>query len=76
MTQCTNIKNEEEWDLQKKYVIGLDYGTLSGRAVVVDCENGEVLSSSVKNSLTKNANIFYHRFRETTIIVFHKQREK
>ena len=49
MTQCTNIKNEEEWDLQKKYVIGLDYGTLSGRAVVVDCENGEVLSSSVKN---------------------------
>lgn len=40
---------QEEWDLQKKYVIGLDYGTLSGRAVVVDCENGEVLSSSVKN---------------------------
>lgn len=34
--------------LQKKYVIGLDYGTLSGRAVVVDCEDGKVLSSSVK----------------------------
>ena len=35
--------------MRKKYVIGLDFGTLSGRAVVVDCENGEILSSSVKN---------------------------
>lgn len=35
--------------MEKKYVIGLDYGTLSGRAVVVDCENGEVMASSVKN---------------------------
>lgn len=42
-------KVQEKWDLQKKYVVGLDYGTLSGRAVVVDCENGEVLASSVKN---------------------------
>ena len=36
--------------MQKKYVIGLDYGTLSGRAVIVDCENGKVLAASVKNS--------------------------
>ena len=35
--------------MQKKYVIGLDYGTLSGRAVIVDCENGKVLAASVKN---------------------------
>lgn len=33
----------------KKYVIGLDYGTLSGRAVLVDCQDGKVLASAVKN---------------------------
>lgn len=33
----------------KKYVIGLDYGTLSGRAVLVDCRDGKVLCSAVKN---------------------------
>ena len=32
--------------MQKKYVIGLDYGTLSGRAVIVDCENGKVLAAA------------------------------
>ncbi|MBE6607821.1 MAG: ribulokinase [Ruminococcaceae bacterium] len=31
----------------KKYSIGLDYGTLSGRAVIVDIENGKELASSV-----------------------------
>lgn len=34
--------------MQKKYVVGLDYGTLSGRAVVVSCEDGKVLASAVK----------------------------
>lgn len=31
----------------KKYTIGIDYGTLSGRAVLVDVENGEELCYSV-----------------------------
>ncbi len=30
-----------------KYTIGIDFGTLSGRAVLVNIENGEVLASSV-----------------------------
>ena len=30
-----------------KYVIGIDYGTLSGRASLVDTADGRVLSSSV-----------------------------
>jgi len=32
-----------------KYVIGLDYGTDSARALVVNAENGEIIASSVKN---------------------------
>lgn len=32
-----------------KYVIGLDYGSDSARAVVVNAESGEILSTSVKN---------------------------
>jgi len=31
-----------------KYAIGLDYGTQSGRAVLVNAENGEVVAQSVK----------------------------
>lgn len=34
--------------MENKYVIGLDYGTLSGRAVVADCKNGMILASAVK----------------------------
>lgn len=34
--------------MNNKYVIGLDYGTLSGRAVLVKCSDGTVVSSSVK----------------------------
>lgn len=34
--------------MKKKYTIGLDYGTLSGRGVIVNCENGEVVASAVK----------------------------
>lgn len=33
---------------EKKYVIGLDYGTLSGRAVVVEAATGAILSQAVK----------------------------
>ena len=31
----------------KKYTIGIDFGTLSGRCVVVDCENGRELAEAV-----------------------------
>ena len=33
--------------MNKKYTIGIDYGSLSGRAVLVDVENGAELASSV-----------------------------
>lgn len=33
--------------MEKKYTIGLDFGTLSGRAVVVDTENGDVIGEAV-----------------------------
>ena len=32
----------------KKYSIGVDYGTQSGRAVLVDVSNGEVVAQAVK----------------------------
>lgn len=32
----------------KKYSIGVDYGTLSGRAVLVDVETGEIIAQAVK----------------------------
>ena len=31
---------------REKYVIGLDYGTLSGRAVLVSCRDGEIFASA------------------------------
>lgn len=34
--------------MEEKYTIGLDYGTLSGRGVLVRCRDGKVLSSAVK----------------------------
>lgn len=34
--------------MKKKYTIGLDYGTLSGRGVIVSCEDGTVTASAVK----------------------------
>ncbi len=35
--------------MSEKYVIGLDYGTLSGRAILVNAENGRTVAQSVKN---------------------------
>lgn len=32
-----------------KYTIGLDYGTLSGRGILVRCSDGQVVSSAVKD---------------------------
>ena len=32
----------------KKYAIGLDYGTQSGRAVLVEVETGNVVAQAVK----------------------------
>jgi L-ribulokinase len=34
--------------MSKKYSIGVDYGTQSGRAVLVDVSNGEVIAQSTK----------------------------
>jgi len=31
----------------KRYTIGIDFGTLSGRAILMDAYNGEILSSSI-----------------------------
>ena len=33
--------------MKKKYTIGIDFGTLSGRAVLVDVANGHVAASAV-----------------------------
>ena len=35
--------------MSEKYVIGLDYGTLSGRGVLVRVSDGEILNSFVCN---------------------------
>lgn len=34
--------------MEKKYTIGLDFGTLSGRGILVRCSDGKVLASAVK----------------------------
>lgn len=35
--------------MTKKYSLGIDYGTLSGRAVLVEVETGNILATAVKN---------------------------
>ena len=35
--------------MMKQYTIGIDFGTLSGRCVLVDCENGKELAEAVCN---------------------------
>lgn len=35
--------------MREKYVIGLDYGTLSCRGILVRCKDGEVFSSAIKS---------------------------
>ena len=34
--------------MSSKYVIGLDYGTLSCRAVLARCKDGEIIADAVK----------------------------
>lgn len=41
-------KGRLENSMSKKYSIGVDYGTQSGRAVLVDIENGEIIAQAVK----------------------------
>ncbi len=45
--------------MQKKYSIGIDFGSLSGRAVIVDVSTGEEISTAVKN--------YTHGFIEETL---------
>ena len=35
--------------IMSRYVIGIDYGTLSGRCVLVDVNSGEEIAESVLN---------------------------
>jgi ribulose kinase len=44
----------------KKYVIGLDYGTDSVRAVLIDTENGSEITSSVS---------YYQRWKEGNSVI-------
>ena len=41
--------------MKNQYVIGLDYGTDSARAVVVNALNGNEVATSVKYVMTKGA---------------------
>jgi L-ribulokinase len=43
----TGLQKQEERVLKKRYAIGIDYGTESGRAVVVDVKTGEEISTHV-----------------------------
>ena len=46
MQMKTRLHKEQEVTMAK-YTIGVDYGTLSGRAVLVNARTGEELASSV-----------------------------
>jgi L-ribulokinase len=35
--------------MSKKYSFGIDFGTQSGRAVLVEVDTGDIIASSVKN---------------------------
>ena len=51
--------------MQKKYAIGVDFGTLSGRAVLVELDTGREVATAVKSTrMVLWMNIF-RRQRET-----------
>ena len=46
--QCRWVLNRKgELEKVSRYTIGLDYGTLSGRAVLADAADGRVLATAV-----------------------------
>lgn len=42
-------EGEQEGTMRDKYAIGLDFGTLSGRGVLVRCRDGEIISTAEKS---------------------------
>ena len=42
-----NVSKKTGADNMKKYTLGIDYGSLSGRSVIVDVETGEEVAYSV-----------------------------
>src|SRR5690625_3153791 len=45
--RITDRRNKEDIELTNKYAIGVDYGTESGRAVLVSLENGKEIVDHV-----------------------------
>ena len=47
-----------------KYSIGLDYGTLSARAILVDIETGETIAQSIYECFGKGGNDVMRRLNQ------------